>query len=546
MSSLYNTQVCVLPNRQRLERSISMVLSLRHYQTQAATAFTETSTGVIHMASGLGKTVIAADIIYSTLIIQPGARVLFLCHNRDVITQAHSACKEYINDQNISMSVFSSKDYLTHHAEVVFATFSGIRRYLYLYDHTDFDLVVVDEAHRACAPTYKKTITYFSPKQLLGLTATPSRMDRQDIRDIFGEIVYTYTLAKALAEKRWLAELRYVLLTDNFSEANLHQLKEKVRNGERVTQVMIDECFAQERLDDVATKLVDEYAEKKTIIFAKNIDHATVVANTIPDSVVYHSDLPEKEQQAVLLQFRNNIISRIVVVDKFNEGVDIPDANLLVFLRSTSSETVWLQQLGRGLRRTKDHTHVTVLDYVASYKRLKRVDALHKKVRAAQEDRKHTASTFELLGFNLSFTKELQDIIQILDSINRNLYPTIEEAMVAVQALDPVPKTQRNYSQTYTQNSRLPYGPDKYYRKEAWERIGKWRGFLGQDIPEENYPTIEEVMVAVQTLDPVPKTEQEYSQTYKQNPRLPSSPYTCYGKEAWERIGKWRGFLGKK
>ena len=123
-------------------------------------------------------------------------------------------------------------------------------------------------------------------------------------------------------------------------------------------------------------------------------------------------------------------------------------------------------------------------------------------------------------------------------------YSTIQEAAKAAQALYPVPKTREKYQQTYKQNSRLPSNPSQYYGKEAWERIGKWRGFLGQDIPEEKYPTIEEAAKAAQALYPVPKTREEYQQTYKQKSRLPCNPSECYGKEAWERIRRWKGFLG--
>ena len=123
-------------------------------------------------------------------------------------------------------------------------------------------------------------------------------------------------------------------------------------------------------------------------------------------------------------------------------------------------------------------------------------------------------------------------------------YPTIEEAAKAVQALDPVPKTQEEYRQTYKQNPRLSSSPYAYYGKEEWERIGSWKGFFGQDVPGAKYSTIEEAMVAVQALDPVPQKYKEYQQTHKQNSRLPSSPDQYYGKRAWECIGTWKGFLG--
>ncbi len=496
------------------------------------------------MASGLGKTLVAADIIHNTLIMKDTARILFLCDSRDIITQAHDVCQQSINDKSVTMSVFCSTDTNTHSSQVVFATFAGLRRHTHLYSNDTFDLIIVDEAHHACAPTYKKTITYFSPTQLLALTATPNRMDKQDIRDIFGEIVYTYTLAQALADQTWLADLSYFLLTDNFSEKKLAALQEMVCNGERVTQTMLDACFQQERLESVAKKLRTEHAGKKTIVFAQNISHAKQVEEVMPEARAYHSELSQKRQQDILTAFRNNTLSIIVTIDKFNEGVDIPDADVLVFLRSTASETVWLQQLGRGLRKTTDKTHVTILDYVGSYTRLKQVDALDRKVREAQEKNTPSSSTFTVPGLGLHFTKVLQDIVQILARIHKDFYPTIEEAMEAVQRLDPVPTLIREYHKTYTQDARLPSNPDQHYSKEVWDRIGGWKGFLGQPIPEEKYATTEEAMVAVQRLDPVPTIIKEYQKTYHQDARLPSNPDNYYGKEDWDRIGKWIGFLG--
>ncbi len=267
--------------------------NLRFYQQQAVTYFSNKPKGIIYMASGLGKTLVAADIIHNTLIMKEDARVLFLCDSRDIVDQAHGVCQQIIDDSSVTMTVFRSTDMSTHSSQVVFATFAGLRRHTHTYNNDTFDLIIVDEAHHACARTYKKTITYFSPKQLLGLTATPNRMDRQDIRDIFGEIVYTYTLAQALADQTWLADLSYFLLTDNFSEKKLAALQEMVCNGERVTQTMLDACLQQERLESVAKKLRTEYAGKKTIVFAQNISHAKQVEEVMSGARAYHSTLSQ-------------------------------------------------------------------------------------------------------------------------------------------------------------------------------------------------------------------------------------------------------------
>jgi hypothetical protein len=255
---------------------------------------------------------------------------------------------------------------------LTFTTFQTLREGAQKFPPGFFDYIIYDEVHHMEADTYKKVVDYFQPKFQLGLTATPNRMDRRDIMEHFGEPLYSKTLPEAIGEG-YLANVEYNVmfddavkraLKDGFQPRNTAEIKALFDVRSR-NEVIADKIHAaQDKIrQDEGIDIV------KTIVFSDDIDTADEFAELLGGQS-YHSRLKEKEQHKIFEAFVNGDTENIAVRDMFNEGVDIPDARLIIFLRTTQSKTVFEQQLGRGLRKTRSKEKVTVLDFVANIDRL--------------------------------------------------------------------------------------------------------------------------------------------------------------------------------
>ena len=274
---------------------------------------------------------------------------------------------------------------------MTFATLQGMRNARAKFDPAYFDYVIVDEAHHAKAETFEDVIGYFTPKFKLGLTATPDRLDGRNIRELFGEAVYSKGLAEAIA-RGWLADVDYHIVFDDavkkilqggFVPATLKELRELFSVRPR------NEAIAENILEERHRIGLDE---AKTIVFCENIQHAEEMAELL-GGVTYHSSVDKDEKAAILHGFRGQGHQIICAVDMFNEGIDIPDARLVVFLRSTSSQTIFEQQLGRGLRRIPGKKEkVAVLDFVANIERIDMVKKL------GDEMRRHARQVDQIAG----------------------------------------------------------------------------------------------------------------------------------------------------
>lgn len=323
---------------------------------------------LVVMASGLGKTVLAAFEV-ARYRKRYGGRVLFLCHQNDILEQAHWTFSEIVRP-------YASYGYMNGYvkdldADIVFATFQTMVEWADEFAPDDFAYIVVDESHHSKAETYLPTLEYFKPDFLLGITATPNRRDLQDIREIYGNEVYSLPLADALAQDL-LASVDYRLMTDYVG--NLEVLKTPV--GRLSIKQLNRQIFIPRRDEEIVRIIVDkagEFKNPRIMIFSPSISHCDRLEELIPGAVAIHSDLPDSEQTRRLDAFRKGLVSGVITVDKFNEGIDVPDVNMVVFLRQTSSRTVFYQQLGRGLRKSDDKDKVLVLDFVGNCQRLQMV-----------------------------------------------------------------------------------------------------------------------------------------------------------------------------
>lgn len=349
--------------------------------------------GLIHLATGLGKTSVAvfdyARFRQEQEAKGETARALFVVHQNAILDQADERFNEVLPHllPGVGMSRFSNQASALPDGEVVFASFQSLTRGAHKFPPDYFDYIVYDEAHHIEAATYKKVVDHFQPKFQLGLTATPERGDDKDITDHFGEALYTKTLPEGIAEE-YLADVHYRLMLDEETK-RLLQGGFKPKNMTELNAIFDFEPKPKDVAE--AIKLAQQEIREatgldkvKTIIFSSDIAMADEMAQ-LTGGESYHSGVgSEKDKMATLEAFRSGDLETIVTRDMFNEGVDIPDARLIVFFRSTQSKTIFEQQLGRGLRKAEGKESVTVLDFVANAERIRLVRELADEVRVVR------------------------------------------------------------------------------------------------------------------------------------------------------------------
>ncbi len=339
---------------------------------------------LIEMATGLGKTYTIACLVKSLFQnSNDKIRVLFLAHQVEILLQSVTSFKNVFGVGTYSFSAcFNGVD--PEETDFVFATFDTLYSKLHKLSSTMFDIVVVDEAHHTPAKTYANVVQFFNPRYLLGLTATPERMDNQDVLDFFGGHeghIGKLDLVWALKHNK-LAFPKYMVMLDDLEQSKIDQLKQGLTLND------VDKQLFLHKKDEELIKILEEQIiEKKilnpkAIVFCRNIKHIKhLISFFQPSQATFvHSKMKSEQRRQNIRDFREGDYKFILVCDLFNEGIDIPETNILVFLRYTGSRTIWLQQLGRGLRKTSNKDHVNVYDFVGSFERLKDIRALQKSV----------------------------------------------------------------------------------------------------------------------------------------------------------------------
>jgi superfamily II DNA or RNA helicase len=335
---------------------------------------------LIEMATGLGKTYTAALIIKE--VIKKSDRkikVLFLAHQIEILQQSVTSFKNVFGIGNYSFSgCFAGSN--PEDTDFIFASFDTLYTKMEFLSKFHFDIIIVDEAHHTPAKTYAEVVNYFSPKLLIGLSATPNRMDNKDVFAFFGGSeghIGKYTLSWALKHE-YLAFPKYIVLLDDIDQSRLDQL------GSGLSISDLDKNLFLHKKDDEVIKIIEETIQEKNItnpkgiIFCQSIAHMHYLINYFKPgtATLVHSQMKDFERRENIRNFRESGYQYILVCDLFNEGIDIPETNLLIFMRYTGSRTIWLQQLGRGLRKTKNKEFVYVLDFVGSLERLSEIQEL--------------------------------------------------------------------------------------------------------------------------------------------------------------------------
>ena len=358
-------------------------------------------------ATGIGKTYLAA------FDSREFNRVLFVAHREEILKQAYESFKNVRLDKfekhedvvtKVAESVTTEKenysvgtkdlDVVTtnynedgynmgffmnsikdNDKDIVFASVQSLGKDNYLnedyFPRDYFDYIVIDEFHHAVCKNYQNIINYFTPKFMLGLTATPDRLDNKDVFSICDyNTVYEVTLKTAI-DKGWLVPFRYYGIYDesvNYDEVEF-------KNG-KYNEKQLEEALSINKRAELILNHYKKYKSSTSLGFCTSKSHAEFMAkyfneNGIPSCSVYSGDKGEysEERNTALRKLRNEEIKVIFSVDMFNEGLDVKNVDMVMFLRPTQSPTIFLQQLGRGLRKDKNKNYLNVLDFIGNYKK---------------------------------------------------------------------------------------------------------------------------------------------------------------------------------
>lgn len=368
---------------------------------------------VVVMPTGTGKTILSA--LDAQRI---GGKILFLVHRLDILAQSVEAFRMVWPTMNYGYLTGEVKENVQE-CDILFASKDTLRQpdVLSSFQREHFDYIIVDEVHHGQSPTYRDVLDYFRPGFMLGMTATPDRLDRKDIFELF-DYNKAYEIAVSeVIERGLLVPYSYYGLTDDIDYTKIRHQNNKYRVDDLERHLIIPERNQA---------ILEQYREKgtsdKAIGFCVSIKHAERMAeffndNDIPAAAI-HSEAPERDR--LVKDFRENRLTVAFTVDLFNEGVDFPNVQVLLFLRPTESKTVFVQQLGRGLRLAPGKERVRVLDFIGNYKKANLIrDYLSKgkKVETITEDGK-TRRKIEYeysTGCEVHFDADVQEILDRQD-----------------------------------------------------------------------------------------------------------------------------------
>lgn len=328
---------------------------------------------LIVAATGTGKTVISA-LDYKRFCRQnpdKPCRLLFVAHREEILKQSMYTFRAVLKDANFGeMFVGNYKPESIDNLFMSIQTFNSQS----FTDKTSpdfYDYIIVDEFHHAAAPTYQKLLSYYNPHILLGLTATPERMDGKSILPYFNNRIAAEIRLPEAIDRKLLCPFQYFGVTDSVDLDNLKWAAGGYDKGELSRIYTLSGMIADRRADLVISSLlkyVTDIDDVKGLGFCVTVEHAIFMsdyfnAHSIP-SMYLTGHSPDEERKEAKNRLIKGEVRFIFVVDIYNEGVDIPEVNTVLFLRPTESLTVFLQQLGRGLRLSEDKECLTVLDFI--------------------------------------------------------------------------------------------------------------------------------------------------------------------------------------
>lgn len=329
--------------------------------------------GIVVAATGIGKTYLSA------FDSKGFNKILFVAHRDEILKQAYDSYKNVRGDKSMGFFMSGAKEC---NKDIIFASVQTLGKEDYLneeyFKNDYFDYIVIDEFHHSVSNNYQRIINYFKPKFLLGITATPERMDNQDVFAVCDyNVAYEIRLPEAINRGDLCPFRYYGVFDETVDYTKIPQYKGKYKGEELEKALMLD------KRANLILKHYSKFNSLRALGFCSSKNHAEYMAKYFNDNGVkacaVYSDsniensLDRKEAIEKLTKGELNIVFS---VDMFNEGVDIKSIDMVIFLRPTESPTVFLQQLGRGLRKAKGKDYVNVLDFIGNFKKASMIPTL--------------------------------------------------------------------------------------------------------------------------------------------------------------------------
>lgn len=416
------------------------------------------------LATGLGKTYLAA------FFARKYKRVLFIAHRDEILQQANYAFSVVFPDKSSGYFRANEKD---EKSDLLFASIHTLSQKYHLqkFQSDDFDLIIVDEFHHAAAPTYQRVLAHFNPQFLLGITATPDRLDHKDVYSICdGNVAIEIHFLDAIV-RDWLSPFHYYGIKDEIDYSQIRWLG-NYYDDEQLAAAQIQ--------DEVAERILQEwmkYKQTRTIAFCSSIKQAYFLCeyflnHTIKAAVLTGGN-SAGERKIVRQKLMDGLIDIIFTVDLFNEGVDIPLVDTLLFARPTESLAIFTQQIGRGLRLADSKTHCVIIDFIGNYRNADRKLRIFKPdLKATDRLKFEPTENIPMTDCILNFSI---DVINLLEEMRKKSRSFRNQIIDAYQNLKlelgnrPSYLEMHLYSQVYELNVAKEFGSYVGMLKEAGE-----------------------------------------------------------------------------
>ncbi|MEV0551476.1 DEAD/DEAH box helicase family protein [Nocardia salmonicida] len=362
---------------ERMPASVPSPYTLRPYQSAAADAVEETlherGSALLVLATGLGKTVVGGEVIRRHLRANPEARVLVVAHMKELVGQLEKALWRHI-PKEVPTRLLTGESNPGGLDGVLVGTVESVLRVVRLGYRPD--LIMIDETHHVAETgQFAELLDICDSARRFGVTATPWRGDKFDITARFGAPCFRMGIAEGMSAG-YLAAVDYRILVDNIDW-------DTIRNASSHGYSIKDlnrSLFLPQRDEEIVEHLRSAWRDThgpRAIVFCQTKEHAEHIARLFAsadsawgNATFLHSGLSRQRRQILLNEFRLGRVPLITCVDVFNEGVDVPDVNLIAFLRVTHSRRIFVQQLGRGLRLSPGKEALLVLDFVTDIRRI--------------------------------------------------------------------------------------------------------------------------------------------------------------------------------
>ncbi len=362
---------------------------LRDYQEEAVAAVESQrsqgeSRALVVMATGLGKSMVANQLIAKEFERNPKQEILVLAHMSELVRQLDFSSWTQL-PKRCSTHLWTDGEQPQYSGGVIFATWQSLSAAISRGEDLAgrFGLVVVDEAHHAPSESFSQLLNCIEPNFLVGLTATPWRGDDRDITDIFGKAVFKMDIIDGM-RRGFLARVDYRMLTDGIDweevakasrqGLTIRDLNKKLLVPERDLAMVQEICQKMARLPN-----------PRALAFCRSIEHAERLRPLFSaqgvKAALMHSQLPRDQRFKNLTAFRRGEVNLLISIEMLNEGIDVPDVNVVAFMRVTHSRRIFVQQLGRGLRVSTSKDRVLVLDFVADIRRVAAGLSINRQVR---------------------------------------------------------------------------------------------------------------------------------------------------------------------